>query len=79
MIKFHIEESKQDNVKVFSVQEPDGIRTYIYDVDEQYVIVLEPLRNRDEYYMLTAYHLEGKDMARKKMDKKYKRRIGSVV
>lgn len=40
---------------------------------------LEPLRNKDEYYMLTAYHLEGKDMARKKMDKKYKRRIGAVV
>ena len=78
-IKFHIEESKQDNVKVFSVQEPEGIRTYIYDEDELYVIVLEPLRNKDEYYMLTAYHLEGKDMARKKMDKKYKRRISAVV
>ena len=74
-IRYHIEESKQDNMMVFSVQESQGIRTYIYDVDEQYVIVLEPLRNKDEYYMLTAYYLEGKDAARNKMLNKYRRRI----
>ena len=74
-IKYHIEESKKDNMKVFSVQEPQGIRTYIYDEDEQYVIILEPLRNKDEYYLLTAYHLEGKDAARNKMGKKYERRM----
>lgn len=74
-IKYHIEESKKDNMKVFSVQEPQGIRTYIYDEDEQYVIILEPLRNKDEYYLLTAYHLEGKDAARIKMGKKYERRM----
>ena len=28
------------------------------------MIVLEPLRNKDEYYLLTAYHIEGKDKAR---------------
>lgn len=78
-IKFHIEESKKDNMKVFSIQEPQGIRTYIYDVDEQYVIILEPLRNKDEYYMLTAYYMEGKDAARNKMDKKYKRRMSTLM
>ena len=78
-IKYHIEESKKDNMKVFSVQEPQGIRTYIYDVDEQYVIILEPLRNKDEYYMLTAYYMEGKDTARNKMDKKYKRRMSTLM
>ena len=62
-------------MKVFSVQEPQGIRTYIYDMDEHYVIILEPLRNKDEYYLLTAYHMEGKDVARNKMDKKYMRRL----
>ena len=29
----------------------------------------------DEYFLLTAYHLEGKDAARDKMVKKYKRRM----
>ena len=78
-IKFHIEESKKDNMKVFSVQEPQGVRTYIYDVDEQYVIILEPMRNKEEYYLLTAYYMEGKDAARNKMDKKYKRRLDALV
>ena len=61
-IKFHIEESKKDNMKVFSIQE-----------------LLEPLRNKDEYYMLTAYYMEGKDAARNKMDKKYKRRMSTLM
>jgi len=74
-IKYHIDENKKDNVLVFSVQEKEGIRTYIYDKDEQYVIILEPMRIKDEYYLLTAYYLEGKDRARDKMMKKYNRRI----
>lgn len=74
-IKYHVDESKKDNMLVFSVQEKDGVRTYIYDIDEQYVIVLEPMRRKDEYYLLTAYYLEGKDRARDKMMKKYDRRI----
>ena len=45
------------------------------DKDEKYVIVLEPLHYKDEYFLLTAYHLEGKDAARDKMVKKYKRRM----
>ena len=52
-----------------------GKRTYIWDKDEDYIIVLEPLRNKDEYYLLTAYYTEGKDKARNKMAKKWKRRI----
>ena len=55
---------------VFSVEEPDGKRTY-----EDYIIVLEPLRNKEEYYLLTAYYMEGKEKARNKMAKKWKRRI----
>ena len=54
---------------------PDGKRTYIWDKDDDYIIVLEPLRNKDEYYLLTAYCMEGKDKARNKMAKKWKRRI----
>ena len=64
---------------VFSVQEREGVRTYIYDKDEQYVIVLEPMRKKDEYYLLTAYYLTGKDKARDKMQKKYERRIETIL
>lgn len=79
-IRHHVEERKLDNMYVFSVDEPrSGIRTYIYDKDENYVIVLEPLRNGTEYYLLTAYHLEGKDAARDKMMKKYKRRLPNIA
>lgn len=62
-IRFHLEEQKKDNIAVFTVEEPEGMRTYIWDKDEDYIIVLEPLRKKDEYYLLTAYHMEGKDKA----------------
>ena len=67
-IKYHIEEKKKD-----------GVRTYIYDQDELYVIVLEPMRKKDEYFLLTAYHLEGKDKARDKMKRKYERRLKNTL
>lgn len=79
-LRHHVEERKQENMYVFSVDEPAcGVRTYIYDKDENYVIVLEPLRNSNEYYLLTAYHLRGKDKSRDKIMKKYKRRLPYVV
>ncbi|MEN6569635.1 MAG: hypothetical protein ABFC18_06470 [Rikenellaceae bacterium] len=78
-LKYHIEEKKKKNMFVFSVAEPEGVRTYIYDKDEFYVIVLEPLKNKNEYYLLTAYRLQGKDKARDKMMKKYRRRLDEVV
>ena len=74
-VKFHVEEQKKENMLVFSVDEPNGIRTYIYDKDEEYVIILEPYRNRSAYYLLSAYYLEGKDKARNTMMKKYKRKL----
>lgn len=79
-LRHHVEEKKPNNMYVFSVNEPAcGVRTYIYDKDENYVIVLKPLRNGQEYYLLTAYHLDGKDKARNKMMKKYSRRLGYVA
>lgn len=77
-VKFHIDESKNDDVLHFSVLEPEGIRTYIYDVSEKYVVVLEPLKKIDEYYLLTAYYLTGKDAKRNKMLQKYKRRLNEL-
>lgn len=78
-IKYHIEQNKKENMLFFSVKEKEGIRTYLYDIDEKYVIVLEPLRNGTSYYLLTAYHLTGKDAQRDKMMKKYKRKLAEVL
>lgn len=73
-VKFHLQLKKKE-ILFFSVQELQGIRTYIYDEDEKYVIVLEPLRNNKSYYLLTAYKLTGKDSKRNKILQKYKRRL----
>ena len=78
-LRFHVEVQKANNMLIFSADEPNGIRTYIYDMDEEYLIVLEPLRKKNEYYLLTAYHIEGKDKARNKMKKKYKRKLNEVL
>ncbi|GHT34924.1 hypothetical protein FACS189434_11920 [Bacteroidia bacterium] len=76
-LKYHIDENKKDNLFVFSVAECGRTRTYIYDKDEFYVIILEQKKN--EYYLLTAYYLTGKDKARDKIMKKYKRRLPAIV
>lgn len=72
-IKHHLEEKKIAGMKMFSTEERDGIRTYILDEDETYVIVLAPYRNEQEYYLLTAYYLEGRNF--KKLQQKYQRRL----
>ncbi|MDE5561478.1 MAG: hypothetical protein K2J00_06745 [Bacteroidaceae bacterium] len=73
-IRFHIDGGRHDGMYVFSVAEPKGDRTYIYDENEHYLIVLEPLRKVKAYYLLTAYPLEGKDLAKNKIIGKYNRR-----
>jgi hypothetical protein len=78
-IKHHIEEKKKDNMLVFSVKEPEGFRTYIFDMDENYVIVLEPLREKNEYYLLTAFNIRGKDAMRNKFRKKYEKRLPDTL
>ena len=78
-VKFHINESLPDKILVFSVDEPEGARTYIYDKAEKYVVVLEPLRKKNEYYLLTAYHVKGKDAQRGKFEKKYKRKLDEIL
>jgi len=78
-IRFHLEHRKTNNVIHFSVKEPEGDRTYIYDIDEKYVIVLEPLRNKQAYYLLSAHKLEGKDSKRDKILRKYKRRLPQLL
>ena len=73
-VRFHLLCSNPEVLLIFSVNEPHGIRTYIYDKEQYYVIVLEPLRKKDEYYLLTAYKLTGKDLKRNKILAKYNNR-----
>lgn len=78
-VRFHLDHSKQDDVLHFSVKEPEGIRTYIYDVTEKYVVILLPKPKYNVYFLLTAYHLRGKDSERDKILKKYnKRRLNEI-
>ncbi len=76
-IKYHIDENKKDNMLIFSVEDPEGIRTYIFDEEQKYVIILEPYHNRQEYYLLTAYYLEGRNP--EKIKRKYKRRLPHII
>jgi hypothetical protein len=79
-IRYHLEEKKKDNIEVFSVEERDQkkrkdiIRTYIYDMEQKYIIVLDPQRTLKDYYLVTAYHLN-KDYGEKKINKLMKRRL----
>lgn len=76
-VKFHIEERKQQNVEIFSFNDRvDGksiIRTYIYDLEQEYVIILEPQKSGLDYFLLTAYYLNeqgGKSQIENKLKKK---------
>lgn len=77
-VRYHLE-LRKESVLIFSTQERQQKRTYIYDQDEQYVIVLEPLRNGKSYYLLTAYKLTGKDSKRDKIMRKYKRKLPQLL
>lgn len=72
-LRHHIEERQKEGVLIFSVEDPDGIRTYLFDEPENYVIILAPYRDKTAYYLLTAYYLEGRNP--EKIKKKYKRRL----
>lgn len=79
-VRFHLEESKKEGVEIFSVEERDQkkrvdiIRTYIFDVDQNYVIVLDPQRSLRDYYLVTAYYLN-KDYGAKKIKKLLKKKL----
>ena len=60
-IKFHIDQCKTVNVEVFSIIERDEKKrkdvtiTYIYDLEQEYVIVLEPQQSGKDYYLLSSH------------------------
>lgn len=82
-IRKHIDECIDDNVIVFSCEDRDQnrrkdiIRTYIYNTDKKYVIILEPQRNITDYYLLTAYYLSEKK-GKKQIRSKYKNRLSDI-
>ena len=80
-IRYHIEENKTEKVEIFSIEErvsgADKIRTYIYDVEQKYVIVLEPQRSGLDYYLLTAYYLD-RAYGEKQIQKKLKKRLPNI-
>jgi len=82
-VKFHLEERKKENVEVFSVEERDQkkrkdiIRTYIYDLEQRYIIVLDPQRTKQDYYLVTAYYLN-KEYGEKKINKLMERRLSEL-
>jgi hypothetical protein len=71
-IKHHLEEKCA--LIIFRVE--DEKRVYILDKVERYVIVLEPKRNNESYYLLTAYKLQSSSY--KKIMKKRERRGTSL-
>lgn len=61
-IRHHLEEKQNENMAIFSIEERvrcrNVIRTYIYDISQKYVIVLEPQRTNQDYYLLSAHYLD---------------------
>lgn len=76
-VLFHINQTAPGNIDIFSVEDAEGKRTYIYDTKEKYVVILEPLRDGTAYYLLTAYYLRGGDG--KKIENKRKRKLPQVL
>lgn len=81
-INHHIHEKTPANIVVFSVVERDQekrrdvTKTYIYDMVEKYIVVLECQRGKG-YYLLTAYHLD-RSYSEKQIQKKMKHALPDV-
>jgi len=57
---------------IFFSDDPEGERLYLFNEAERYVVILQPLRKVNAFYLLTAYRLEPRNL--KKIKNKYKRR-----
>ncbi len=76
----HVQE--KELIKIFSTEDrkngKDVIRTYLWDTEQNYTIVLEPFRKTEDYYLLSAYYLQKEKGGIKAMKKRYKRRLSEV-
>jgi hypothetical protein len=76
-IKYHVEERKENDIEIFSYSDRVAgksiIRTYIYDTEQEYVLILEPQHSGLDYFLITAYHCNepgGKKQIENKLKKK---------
>lgn len=80
-IKEHIKESI-GNLIIFSSLERDKqkrkdvTRTYVYNKEKKYIVVLEPQRT-NSYYLLTAYYIN-KEYGEKEIAKKLKNKLDTI-
>lgn len=79
----HVESKIPDVINVFSainrVRGKDVIRTYIHNIQEDYIIILEPQRSGQDYYFITAYYLEKKYGGLNMIKNKYKNKLDEVL
>lgn len=78
----HIKESIKDEIRIFSsivrVKGKDVTRTFIHNVTENYIIILEPQRSGLDYYLITAFYLEKKYGGPNMVKGLYKRKLQEV-
>lgn len=81
-IWYHIQEKNKNKIDVFSytdrINGRNVIRTYIYDFDEKYVIILQPQRSSVDYYLITAFFLSDKLGGPKQIENKRKNKLAEV-
>jgi len=80
-VRFHIDEKKKEEIDIFSyldrIDGVDVIRTYVYDLLQEYVVILEPQKSGLDYYLLTAYHLN-EPGGKKQIEKKRKKKLSVI-
>lgn len=59
-VRYHIDGKKANNMLLFTVKEPEGLRTYLYDEDEKYVVVLEPRVSSNVIFFFQLTIFKGK-------------------
>lgn len=77
-IKYHFIHAQTLGLRVFSYEDKINgrktIRTYLLNLEKQYVVILDPFRKGTDYYLITAYYLNTK-AGKKQMRDKFKRKL----
>lgn len=81
-VKYHMDQRKTEKVDIFSFEDKIVgrgyvIRTYIYDIDAGYVIILEPQKSTLDYFLITAYHLD-EPGGKKQIESKRKKKLAEL-
>jgi hypothetical protein len=78
----HIKEKITSELRIYStnnrIKGKDIVRTYIHNVTEKYILILEPQRSKMDYYFITAYYLEKKYGGPNMIKNKYKNKLEEV-